>query len=205
MVLILSNTAGARVQDDDLELVHKVQKDDTAAFEMLVTKHQKKMFNTAYRITGCQEDAAEVVQDAFLAAYRAIKSFEGKSLFSTWLHAITLNTARNRLQQTQTRHGREPISLDDPLPDCSNRVFEPRSPAPSALEQLSTKELNMHIERCLSALDTGFREVIVLRDIQGFSYDEIAGMLALAAGTVKSRIFRARDAVRDCLRKAMGN
>lgn len=190
--------------EDDNRLVGLAKKGDVGAFEVLVTRHQKRMFNIAYRITGSQEDASEIVQDAFLAAYRSLKTFAERSLFSTWLHTITVNTARNRLKQTITRQGREPVSIDDPMPECSGKTFDPPSDSPSALDRLSSMELREHIEKCLGALDTGFREVIVLRDIQGFSYDEIAGMLSLAAGTVKSRLFRARDAVKDCLKRVWG-
>lgn len=193
-------------EDKDRELVELCRKGDTGAFELLVRNYQKKMFNMAFRITGSTEDAAEVVQDSFVSAYRNLKNFEARSRFSTWLYAITVNTARNRLSQTRTRDRHETNSLDDPSPiDKNMKKFEPASGDASALDLLSRKEQQEKVQECLNRLDQEFREVIVLRDIQGFSYEEISAMLSIAAGTVKSRIYRARDSVKNCLKKIWGD
>ena len=124
-----------KLEDEDRELVALCRKGDLDAFELLVRRHQKKMFNTAFRITGSMEDASEVVQDAFFSAHRNLKNFEQKSRFSTWLHSITVNTAKNRLYQSRTRNMHESASLDDPSP-CDEKMkrFEPASGDPSALE-----------------------------------------------------------------------
>ena len=192
-------------EDKDRELVALCRKGDIDAFETLVRNYQKKMFNIAFRITGSMEDASEVVQDAFVSAHRNLKDFEQKSRFSTWLYSITVNTAKNRLTQSKTRSMHESASLDDPSP-CDEKMkrFEPASNDPSALEQLSRKEQQQKVQECLDRLEQDFREVIVLRDLQGFSYTEISRILALAEGTVKSRLFRARDSVKDCLKKLLG-
>lgn len=191
--------------DADAALVAACKRGDLDAFDALVHKHQKRMFNVAYRITGDYEDAAETAQDAFVAAYRNIGSFRGSAKFSTWLTAITVNHARNRLKREKTRRSREPRSLDDPIDGKENgRTMDPPSPDPGALEGLERREVSTGVQDCIAALDAEFREVIVLRDIQGFSYDEIGGMLKLREGTVKSRLFRARDAVKECLKKVLG-
>lgn len=193
-------------EDKDRELVALCRKGDIDAFEILVRNYQKKMFNMAFRITGSMEDASEVVQDAFVAAYRNLKRFEERSQFSTWIYAITVNTARNRLTQVRTRSRHEIDSLDDPSSaDEDMKKFELASGDPSALDLLGRKEQKQKVQECLNRLDQDFREVIVLRDIQGFSYDEISAMLGIAAGTVKSRIFRARESVKNCLKKIMGD
>lgn len=193
-------------EDDDQELVVLCRKGDTDAFEILVKNYQKKMFNIAFRITGSMEDASEVVQDAFFSAYSNLKNFEQKSRFSTWLYSITVNTAKNRLKQNLTRKTHEPHSCDDPIDaDSSSKRIEPASDDPSALDLLMKRDRQKSVQECLNRLEQDFREVIVLRDIQGFAYTEIADMLSLAEGTVKSRLFRARESVKDCLKKIMGD
>ena len=192
--------------DDEQEIISRCRKGDIEAFEVLVKAYQGKMFNIAFRITGDADDAAEVVQDAFVSAHRNLKMFEQRSRFSTWLYSITVNTSRNRLSQIRSRKAHEAYSLDDPpSPDCGKGSREPASGEPSALVQLTRKEQQGKIQECLNRLDTEFREVIVLRDVQGFAYDEIGTMLGLAAGTVKSRLFRARESVKTCLRKLLGD
>ena len=191
--------------DDDLRYVSLCKKGDIDAFEYLVNKHQKKMLNIAYRMVGNYDDACEVVQDAFVSAYKNIKDFEGRSVFSTWLCSIVINLSKNRLKQLRTGLAHERFSIDDPVTAEDGFIkIEPASDTPSVLEQLEKKELQEKVQGCISKLDDDFRAVLVLRDIQGFSYDEIGGALRITAGTVKSRLFRAREAVRDCLKKAFG-
>lgn len=191
---------------DEQEIIARCRKGDVDAFEVLVKMYQGKMFNIAYRITGDADDAAEVMQDAFVSAYRNLKTFEQKSRFATWLYAITVNAARNRLSQVRARKAHEAHSLDDPAtPDGRKGSREPASGEPSALDQLTRKELQAKIQKCLNSLDLEFREVIVLRDVQGFSYGEISSMLGIAEGTVKSRLFRARESVRNCLHNIPGD
>ena len=194
-----------KTDDEDTEIVSLCKKGDVDAFETLVIKHQKKMLNIAYRIVGNYEDSCEVVQDAFVSAYKSIKTFEEKSRFSTWLYTIVINLSRNRLKQTKTQIHHEKFSLDDPiLTDNGNIKAEPASDEPSVLEKLEKRDIRQKVQGCISSLDNEFREVLVLRDIQGFSYDEIGVMLRIAEGTVKSRLFRARDAVKNCLKKVLG-
>ncbi|MBI5849009.1 MAG: sigma-70 family RNA polymerase sigma factor [Nitrospirae bacterium] len=195
-----------RHKDEDRELVALCLKGDVDAFEILVRNYQKKMFNIAYRITGSLEDASEVVQDAFFSAHKNLKDFQQKSRFSTWLYSITVNTAKNRLAQTVTRRAHEPLSCDDPLyPDSNQKSIDPPSDDPSALDCLIRKDQQKGVQECLNGLEQDFREVLILRDIQGFAYTEIADMLSLAEGTVKSRLFRARDAIKGCLKKLLGD
>ena len=170
---------------------------------MLVRKHQKKMLNIAYRMLGNYEDACEIVQDAFVSVYKNIKKFDGRSRFSTWVYAIVINLSKNRLKQLKTHYEQ---SIDDPIPtDDSNIKVEPASNEPSALDRLEKKDIQQRVQACINALDNEFKEVLILRDIQGFSYGEISDMLKMAEGTVKSRLFRARDAVKNCLKKFMGD
>ena len=191
--------------DNDYELVIRCKKGDLDAFEALVIKHQGKMLNTAFRMVGNYEDACEVVQDAFLAAYKAIQQFEGRSSFSTWLCSIVINISRNRIQQLKSASQHEKFSLDDPVSTENGSMrIELASDCPSAIDQLEKKEVQAGVQKCINTLETEFREVLILRDIQGFSYDEISDMLKIAQGTVKSRLFRAREYMKKCLFKTLG-
>jgi RNA polymerase sigma-70 factor (ECF subfamily) len=192
--------------DEDVKAVLLCQKGNVDAFEILVERHQKRMLNVAYRMLGDYEEACDVVQEAFLSAYRAIRSFRREAKFSTWLYGIVVNHARNRIKQAQSRSRYETRSIDAPVvlkegslqrevPDCGE----------SAVERLEKKEIEARVQECILTLETEYREVLVLRDIQGCSYEEIGGMLNLADGTVKSRLFRARAAMKDCLVKILGD
>jgi RNA polymerase sigma-70 factor (ECF subfamily) len=191
---------------DDFRLVRSCQEGEIDAFEALVEKYQKKMLNVAYRMTGDYDEACEVVQDSFLAAYRSIKKFRGEARFSTWLYSIVLNLSKNRVKQIKARGAREVFSIDAPAETEEGPMrMDPPDPGPSILEQMEKKEVDARVQGCINGLDTEYREVLVLRDIQGFSYEEIRDILKIPDGTVKSRLFRARDAVKDCLKKVLGD
>ncbi len=194
------------ITDEDYKFVSLCKKGDVDAFEVLVKKHQKKMLNIAYRMIGSYEEACEIVQDAFVSAYKAIRDFEGKAKFSTWLYTIVMNLSKNRLKQLKTQLYHEQVSIDDPvLTDDGNIKAESVSNEPSILEQLEKKEFQQKVQGCINSLDDEFKDVLILRDIQGFSYDEISKMLKIAEGTVKSRLFRSREALKICLKKVIGD
>jgi RNA polymerase sigma-70 factor (ECF subfamily) len=192
--------------DEDYELIRRCQKGESAAFEALVEKYQKKMLNTAYRMIGNYEEACEVVQDAFLAAYRSIKQFRGESRFSTWLYSIVINLSKNRLKKVKSRLHREGLSIDDPGRNihCQDKNNPPTHET-SMVDHLERREVQARVQECMNTLDHEYREVLVLRDVQGFSYEEIRAILKIPDGTVKSRLFRARDALKECLKKALGD
>lgn len=194
------------IADEDAELVSSCRAGNLDAFETLVRKYQARVFTLAFRVLGNHEDAGEVAQDAFVAAYRGLGKFRGDAAFTTWLTTITVNLARNRLQQTRVRQSRETCSLDEPIPGCEGCgiTLDPPSADPGAHELLEREELRRRVQGCINGLEPGFREVLVLRDVEEHSYGEIGTMLSLAEGTVKSRIARARDAVRDCLKRVLG-
>ena len=190
---------------DDAILAEACRTGDLGAFECLVLRHQRMLFNVAFRMTGVYEDAGDIVQDSFIAAWQKIADFRGEAKFSTWLTAIVVNLSRNRRQQIQLREQRSAYSLDVPIPG-SDSDDKPSivSKTPSALEQLEEAELRAYLRHCIDALTVEFREVLVLRDMQELSYEEVGTALKLREGTVKSRLFRARDAVKDCLKKTVG-
>ena len=197
---------GSRPAEDvDRVIVARCQGGDVQAFGSLVEKYQKKMLNTAYRMIGDYQEACEVTQESFLSAYRGIKKFRGEAAFATWLTGIVLNQARNRLKQMKTRSRYESVSLDVPVESPEGMITrEVASEDCSASEQLEKKDTARMIQDCLNDLDPEFREVVVLREIQGYSYDEIRGILDLPEGTVKSRLFRAREILKGILKKRMG-
>ncbi len=193
------------LSDEDAGLVASSQKGDLNAFEALVRKHQKRMLNIAFRLIDDYEDACEVVQDAFVSAYKNIGAFRRESKFTTWLTSITVNLSKNRLKQVRSRRGHEALSIDEPLQTDDGRMaIDPPANEPSVLDQLEKRDVRNRVQDCIKALDPDFREVLVLRDMQDFSYEDIGSMLRVRGGTVKSRLFRAREMVKDCLKRVMG-
>ena len=194
------------IGDDDAGFVARCQRGDTEAFSVLVRRHQKKMLNTAYRMIGDYDEACDVVQEAFLSAYRAIGKFRGDARFSTWLCGIVVNHTRSHLSQKAARSRREAVSLDDPVKSKDGSLMnEPRSQEESVIERIEKREVEAKVQECINFLDGEQREVLVLRDIQGFSYEEIGVMLKLPEGTVKSRLFRARNTLKDFLLRVFGD
>ena len=194
------------IGDDDAGFVARCRRGDTEAFAVLVRRHQKKMLNIAYRMIGDYDEACDVVQEAFLSAYRAIGKFRGDARFSTWLCGIVLNHSRSHMTQKAARSRREAGSLDDPVKSKDGSFLnEPCSREESIVERIEKRELEAKVQECIGSLDGEQREVLVLRDIQGFSYEEIGVMLKLPEGTVKSRLFRARNALKDGLLRVFGD
>ncbi len=190
---------------DDSKLVNACKRGDTSAFEQLVNRYQNRMLNIAFRITGNYDDACDITQDAFLSAWRKIADFRGEALFSTWLTSIVINLSRNRLQQMSSNSSRDSYSLDSEIPGKEGSTKRDAvSKTPTALELMEEEELRRFMENCIRTLPPEFREVLVLRDMQEMSYEEVSGALGIKDGTVKSRLFRAREGVRDCVRNALG-
>ncbi|MFH1078660.1 MAG: sigma-70 family RNA polymerase sigma factor [Pseudomonadota bacterium] len=194
------------IGDDDAGFVARCQRGETDAFSFLVRRHQKKMLNIAYRMIGDYDEACEVVQEAFLSAWRVIGKFRGDARFSTWLCGIVLNHAKSHMAQRAARSRREGPSLNDPARSADGHFLnEPCCREASAIDQIEKRERESKVQECINALEGEQREVLVLRDIQGFSYEEIGAMLKLPDGTVKSRLFRARNALKDGLLKVFGD
>jgi len=199
----MSNQIAAPPAHDDADQVQAAQRGDVAAFEFLVRTHQKAMLNVAYRLTGVYEDACDVVQDAFLIAWRKLGDFRSEARFSTWLTSIVINQSRNRLKQMRQQERRHAHSLDAPIAGHDDPPSATTDGTPSVLELLEEVELRRALQRCIEALTPEFREVLVLRDMREMSYEDVGASLNLREGTVKSRLFRARDAVKNCLKRAV--
>jgi len=160
--------------DPDAPLVQRAQRGDRLAFERLVDRHQHRLFTLAARTLGDRSEAEDAVQEAFLRAWRGLGSFRGGSLFSTWLYRICVNAAHDQRERRRA----EPVETVETTPDARDRFAE--------------RELSGDLQRALAALDEEQRRTVVLSDVLGCSYAEIAEITGVAEGTVKSRLFRAR-------------
>jgi len=175
----------------DADCVRRIiQRGETDAFEILVRRHEKTIFNLVYRMLGDYDDAAEVSQEVFLSAYRAIGQFRGDANFSTWLYRIALNHATTRRRTVSSRQQRTvPIDDMEPLSD----------PELGPAETLERKEIRERVQLALNKLEPDDATMILLRDLQDISYDEVARVLEIPVGTVKSRLHRARQALKTQL------
>jgi RNA polymerase sigma-70 factor (ECF subfamily) len=183
----------------DLSLVRRVQAGDRGAFDLLVLKYQHKVVKLVMRYMKDPAEAEDVAQEAFIKAYRALPQFRGDSAFYTWLYRIAINTAKNAL----VARDRSPISYeinlnsDDDAPDVASRLRDPDTPEGLAL----TEEIRTTVTAAIDALPEDLRTAIVLRELDGMSYEEIAAAMDCPVGTVRSRIFRAREAIDRRLRE----
>ena len=174
----------------DADYVRRLQRGETDAFEMLVRRHEKTIFNLVYRMLGDYDEAAEVSQEVFLSAYRAIGRFRGDANFSTWLYRIALNHTSTRRKSLGRRQQRN-VAIDDTEPV--------RDLQPGPAETMEKKEIRERVQRALNNLEPDDATVIVLRDLQDIPYEEVARLLEVPVGTVKSRLHRARQALKSQL------
>lgn len=178
-------------------LIERSKNGDVSAFEMLIEAYQKKVFNLAYRIIGNYDDANDIAQEAFIRIFRSISGFRGQSSFSTWIYRITTNVC---LDEIRKRKNKSVQYLDDDIQtDDGEMQRQIISDDPLPEEIAERKELRAAINDSLGELKEEYRIIITLRDIQGMSYEEIAKVLDCPTGTVKSRINRARQALKNVL------
>lgn len=182
---------------DETELIQRAAQGDQDAFAQLLELHQNKVYGLTLRLVGSPEDAMELTQETFFNAWRGLPNFHADSKFSTWLYRLATNAAIDFLRREKRRKGLStiPLSTDDDsdrVLDIPDQRFTPQS-------QLERQELQEAVHRGLGQLSDEHRQVLVLRELNGLSYTEIAQVLSIEEGTVKSRIFRARLALRKIL------
>ncbi len=177
----------------DLSLVQRVQRGDKGAFDVLVLKYQHKVVKLVMRYVRNPAEAEDVAQEAFIKAYRALPKFRGDSAFYTWLYRIAINTAKN----AAASRGRSPIEYEldrgdgEESHDVQARMKDTATPEALAM----TEEIRTTVNAAIEALPEDLRTAIVLRELEGLSYEEIAATMDCPVGTVRSRIFRAREAI----------
>ena len=180
----------------DQELAARARDGDQDAFEQLVRDNEKRIYTLALRMTGSREDALDLAQDAFFQAWKALPTFQGESSFATWVYRLTTNLCIDYIRRQQRR--RETVSAVS-LDESDSPFPEPADPGQDPHRALEQTELRRAVERGLQALPEAQRQVLVLRELSGLSYQEIGERLDLDLGTVKSRIARARLALRKIL------
>ncbi len=185
----------------DRELVARCRAGNETAFDDLVLRHQQRAFNVAFQVLHDHEDATEVAQDAFVRIYRSIGDFRGECEFTTWLHQIVVNLARNKHRWWRRRGRQASVSLDSTVETADGEVpvqIADNTDAPDV--QAAKAEFAKLLSLRMRELPHKFREVLVLRNVDNMSYEEIAEFLDCSVGTIKSRIARAREALRKSLK-----
>lgn len=176
----------------DKQLVARVQKGDRRAFDLLVIKYQKRIIALSYRFVNDPMEAQDIAQEAFIKAFRAAPDFRGDSAFYTWLYRITINTAKNYLQSRGRRAPLHDMDVDNEEQFVADQNLE-NNASPEALMQRD--QLKSVIFSCMEKLPDELQQAIKLREIDGMSYEDIAIAMGCPVGTVRSRIFRAREAI----------
>ena len=188
-------------RDVDWQLVQRVQRGEKQAFDLLVAKYQRKLFRLLSRLIRDQAEIEDVAQEAFIKAYRALPNFRGESAFYTWLYRIAINTAKNYLV-AQGR--RAPTRTETEIEDAENFDDGDSLRTEDTPERmLLSKQVAEAVNRAIERLPEDLRTAIVLRELEGLSYEEIAESMNCPIGTVRSRIFRAREAVAEDLRPVL--
>lgn len=178
---------------EEQALLARAQAGDVQAFERLVAAYERKVYNLAYRLTGNHDDASDVAQEALIKVYTSLGDFRGDSSFSTWLYRVVSNACLDELRRRKRQRA---TSLDEPLATDDGALARQLAASGDGPEEaLARKELRATVQLAIQNLDEEHRVVIILRDIQGHSYQEIADYLGLSLGTVKSRLNRARAAL----------
>ena len=191
--------------DADRALVERAQQGDPRAFEMLVVKYQRRIERLISRMVRDADLVHDIAQEAFIRAYRALPQFRGESAFYTWLYRIAVNTAKKALAEIK----RDPVSTESARArpgeeDETYRTGHELSDGETPEALLASKEIAATVNAAIDALSEDLRQAITLREIEGLSYEEIADVMNCPIGTVRSRIFRAREAIASKLRPLLG-
>ena len=186
----------------DADLLRRARRGDVQAFGLLVGRYQDYVYNAACHLVGSAVEAEDISQDVFLRAYGNLARFEGRAKFSTWLYGIMLNAVRSHWRR---RAGHATFSLDDfDGDDEDSSRADPPDAADGPPREAERREQVQSVRRAIGCLEPDLREILVLRDIQGLSYEELAEALSVPSGTVKSRLHRARQALKERLEPLYG-
>ena len=183
----------------DLELVKRVQRGEKSAFDLLVLKYQHRIGAVIGRFVPDHAEAQDIAQESFMRAYRALQNFRGDAQFYTWLYRIAVNTAKNHLVAMKRRPPTSDVEVDDAEHFTGARMQDNDTPE----HELLREEIAREVSQTVAALPEELRQAITLREVEGLSYEEIAETMDCPIGTVRSRIFRAREAIDARLRPLM--
>jgi RNA polymerase sigma-70 factor (ECF subfamily) len=187
---------------DDAETIRRVRAGDTEAFGTLVEKYGGRIARLVRGFMRNEQDVQDVVQDAFVKAFSRLDRFDGRSAFYTWLYRIAANTAMDHNKKVRRRP--RSYSIDETREDEEGRTgISPPAPGPSPLREAMTAELRRALDGALDSLPDVYREVVVLREMEGLSYDDMARALGVSRGTIESRLYRARERLRARLAPRM--
>lgn len=196
LLLDLDTNTGVNLAScDDASLARALREGSEPAYEMLVSRFQQPVYSLIFRLLAEPSDAADVVQEVFLKVFRNIGSFRGQSGLKTWIYRIAVNEAYN-YRRWFFRHRRQEVVLEDGVTGGFNDCETLRDGGKSPYDQAVNREKHLMIEKALSRINPSFRAAVVLRDVEELSYEEIADVLDISLGTVKSRILRGREAMR---------
>ncbi len=187
--------AGFALPEADLDLVAELREGSEQAFSSLLNLYQQPIYNFVYRLLEDPSDAPDVTQEVFFKVFRKIGDFRGECSLKTWIYRIAVNEASN-LRRWFGRHRRREVSLDQRVDDAPSLAELLADPQETQYEQLLLLERRRAVETALAEVKESFRIPVVMRDIEGLSYDEIAEILQVSLGTVKSRILRGREALK---------
>lgn len=193
----LSILAGAQngISEEEARIVRGLRAGIESAYQELIDRYEQPIFNMVYRLLGNQTDACDVVQEVFLKVFRSVHSFREQSSLRTWIYRIAVNEAHNH-RRWFARHCRHEVPLEKDRSDHDYSIELAQDPGRSPYDQALDSETRAIVERALTKINPLFRTAVVLRDIQNMSYEEIADILQISLGTVKSRILRGREALR---------
>lgn len=181
-------------------LIERAQSGDVESFEKLIKAHQAYAYNIAYRMVGNEEDAKDASQEALIKVFKSLKNFSGDSAFSTWLYRIVMNTCKDLLRKRKTNE----ISIDKGYETDEGQVqIEIEDTSSDPVTMYEEKEVRITIEDAIDDLPNNYKSVVVLREVQGLSYDEIAEIEDIPVGTVRSRINRGRRILREVLKEKL--
>jgi RNA polymerase sigma-70 factor (ECF subfamily) len=186
---------------EDLALVKDFQAGNKTSFDELVLRHKDRVFNVCYKFLGDYQDANDSAQETFVKVYRSLRRFRFEATFSTWLYRIAVNTCKNKLTSSEHRYRKKMVRLDNPgETEGTAHLVEIRDENQSPLIELERKERLSLIQKSIESLPIEQKTVVVLRDIEGVSYEDIAHITGERLGTVKSRLARARLELREKLK-----
>lgn len=195
-----------REDQEERRFIARLQAHDERAFNELVALYEQRIFRLVFRMLGRRDEAEDMAQEVFVQIFKAVGTFRGESKLSTWVYRVAVNLCKNRVKYLSRRHNDAQDELETmaervPLSEAKGVTFGAVARPDHMVEGLQVEKV---VQRCMQDLDPDFREVLVLRDVEDLSYDEIGQITGLAEGTVKSRIHRARGMLKDAVERSLG-